>query len=346
MRAHFESIDEKFKQLLSSEKIDVDDSFFDKILRFLSFACHYEEEEVKIKPNVFITKNLHKHKITNAFILPVEKEEGCIGEKCDKRMKSLLPFCNLGWSVYIDVSETHLEYGLIRLFSGPRGGAILQAFSNISDPNESSMVEISVISGHEIMINGMNENHLCIDFRLFKDEKENTVDDIHHSIAHDISAVYSDVYKQSAVDLLIKLFRLARQKVHGTIVLVVDESFQFPNPYLTDGTWLEQPIDLIETGLIALGDSGDMYTTEKYYGLSGLFVEMMNVDGITIIDNAGRVRGYNVFINQSTVKSSTVSGGARKRAKMALLNTKDPSIIGVYFQSQDGHISYERMAQE
>lgn len=346
MREHFATVDIKLKQLLANENLEISEAFFNKLLRFLSSACSYEEEEVKIKPNLFITKNLQKHNMTNAFILPVAKET-CDGEKCEKRLKSLMPFCNLGWGVYIEVAADHLEYGLIRLFSGPRGGSIIKVFSDFSDPSESSMVEIAVISNCEILINGMNNNKLCIDFRLFQDEKENTVDEMYLAVAEDIaSGIKDEGQHQKAVDLLIKLCRLTRQKVHGAILLVVKESFQFPNEYLTDGIWLNEPIDLIETGIIALSGSSDIYTSEKYYGLSGLFMEMMNVDGITIIDNMGRIRGYNVFIDQSSVKGVSVSGGARKRAKVALLNSNDPSIIGVYFQSQDGQVSYERMNQE
>lgn len=344
MRLHFSNVSEELKQLFAKENIELGDNFFNKILKFLSSACNYEEEEVKIKPSIYITKNL-KHNMTNIVTIPIVKEDGCEGKKYAKTMKSLVPFCNLGWSVYIDVSQTNLEYGIIRFFSGPTVGSIIETFSYVSDPSESAMLEISVISSYEIMMKGMNENTLCLDFRLFHDEKENTVEDLQLQVAQDIASGIEDAERNRIANkLLLKLLKLTRQKVHGTILLVVKEDYDVAQKtYITDFTWLDAPIDLIETGLIVLSGSTDVYTSEKYYGLSGLFMEMMNVDGITIIDNAGRVRGFNVFVNQLSNGEASVSGGARKRAMLSLLDTKDPSIIGVYFQSQDGHIVYERM---
>ena len=70
---------------------------------------------------------------------------------------------------------------------------------------------------------------------------------------------------------------------------------------------------------------------------------MLNVDGITIVDNKGRIRAFNVFVNPNTHENEELSGGARKRAANYLKNTKNSNYIGVYFQSQDGMSNYERV---
>ena len=68
---------------------------------------------------------------------------------------------------------------------------------------------------------------------------------------------------------------------------------------------------------------------------------MLDFDGITIIDNAGRIRAYNVFIESSQDKQNKVIGGARRRAAYSILHNKNKKIIGVYFQSQDGDNFYK-----
>jgi hypothetical protein len=63
---------------------------------------------------------------------------------------------------------------------------------------------------------------------------------------------------------------------------------------------------------------------------------MLDFDGITVIDNAGRIRAYNVFIEANQDKDIKIVGGARRRAAYSILQNKSKKIIGVYFQSQDG----------
>ena len=68
---------------------------------------------------------------------------------------------------------------------------------------------------------------------------------------------------------------------------------------------------------------------------------MLDFDGITIIDNAGRIRAYNVFIESNPDKKKKIVGGARRRAAYTVLQNKSKKIIGVYFQSQDGDNFYK-----
>ena len=63
-------------------------------------------------------------------------------------------------------------------------------------------------------------------------------------------------------------------------------------------------------------------------------------DGITIIDNSGRIRAYNVFIETNNKKMRKVTGGARKRAAYTIINSNHKKIVGVYFQSHEGEIFY------
>jgi hypothetical protein len=67
---------------------------------------------------------------------------------------------------------------------------------------------------------------------------------------------------------------------------------------------------------------------------------MLNKDGITVIDNAGNILAYNVFVEANLREVGNIIGGARKRAAYTIINTKRKDIMGVYFQSYDGEIFY------
>ena len=103
------------------------------------------------------------------------------------------------------------------------------------------------------------------------------------------------------------------------------------NGYLSDGTWLKDPI---EFGKLFL--QSKHYSEAKLMSYADLFTTMLNYDGITVVDTAGRIRAYNVFVENSRTVAKKVLGGARRRAAYTLLESKNKKIIGVYFQSQDG----------
>ena len=68
---------------------------------------------------------------------------------------------------------------------------------------------------------------------------------------------------------------------------------------------------------------------------------MLDFDGITIIDNSGKIRAYNVFIESTPNIENMIIGGARRRAAYSILHNKNKKIVGVYFQSQDGDNFYK-----
>ena len=70
---------------------------------------------------------------------------------------------------------------------------------------------------------------------------------------------------------------------------------------------------------------------------------MLNFDGITIIDNQGRLRAYNVFVEPNSKKVGYIVGGARKRAAYFILSSKKKGIVGVYFQSHEGEVFFQEL---
>lgn len=347
IKIHYSAVKRRLKELLKTEKIIVPNKFYENLLKFISRICTYEEESKKIRPTLVLGFNIRTalEQVPNHYIL-MTKEGRRDGSDLEKSMKALVPFCNNGWFVYMDIKANCIEYGLIRAFSGPKGLAITEILFDTDGIAEElidyGLIEIKVLSNFEMNICGLRKNKLIIDFRFANHDDSNHSNN-YNSVVKDITSGISETDRETVDSIFTNLFQITAQRVHGTICLIVKSDYLFPNTFLSDGIWLKEPINLTQKALYAVRDKMDSVSSEMFYGLTGLLIEMMNVDGITVIDNEGRVRGYNVFINQSNLSEIKVSGGARKRAAYALLASGDPKIIGVYFQSQDGNAFYERM---
>ena len=49
-----------------------------------------------------------------------------------------------------------------------------------------------------------------------------------------------------------------------------------------------------------------------------------------------------MFVENELGKENNIMGGARKRAAFTVINSKAKKIVGVYFQSQEGEVFYNR----
>ena len=121
--------------------------------------------------------------------------------------------------------------------------------------------------------------------------------------------------------------------------MVVDKDY-VDTGLFEDGIWLKEPISYSK--LFAQSKS---YNEQKLRVYSDLFIRMLNFDGITILDNKGRIRAYNVFVETNSKKLGYIVGGARKRAAYQILNSKKKGIIGVFFLSHEGEAFYRELKQ-
>ncbi|ANV70819.1 TPA: hypothetical protein QCP98_000730 [Bacillus cereus] len=345
-RLHYDSVRENIEKIFQQEEIEVSDRFLTNFLSILSRLCNYEEEGKKIRPRIVITNNIDEaiETVPNSYIVKTKKGN-LDGVDMERILKSLIPFCNNGWHVFVDIESDYIQYGIIRAFSGPVGVSFSRNLLSIEDLDfiDFGVVDIEVISNFELRICGIRKHNLMIDFRLVdhSDEITGSFDEMIDDITQDMEPLKKDFTKRALANLL----AIIPYKVHGTICVVVESDYIFPNDFLSDGTWFTNPIDLGEKIIDTAMNNKDIASSEAYYALSGLFLEMLNVDGITIIDSSARVRGFNVFVKKQpeTPIEIPAEGGARKRAANTVLASKDPKIKGVYFLSQDGNTFYKRM---
>ena len=343
-RMYFSSVPNKVRDFFLKENIKLPRYFLNNLLTFMPRVCSYEEEESKIKPSLTISTNMDEavKQAPGTFRLKISKGKKN-GNDIEKKLKPLIPFCNNGWHVYINISPKYMEYGLMRAFTGLKGLSVTETLFTSEESIKQSLgfklIELTALNNFEIKMRGLLGNELIIDSR-FVDTSPNR--DSFLEMSEDISSgIEDDTTRETVNKVFYNLLKVLTQKVHGTICMIVKSGYKFPNAHLSDGIWLEEPIDLSQYSLNHIQNPGDI-SAEMFYALSGVFIEMLNHDGITIVDNKGCVRGYNMFISKENLKADEISGGSRKRAAYTLSQLSDPNVIGVYFQSQDGNSFYNR----
>lgn len=345
---------EKLKDFLKKHKIEFSDDVYQDLLEFISSACLYEEEERKIRPSLIIgnhllDKNLSGLLQATALCIIVDKKEET---HLKKRLKSLIPFCENGWRICISFDSDEIRYGILRNFNGPTGlniDALLSDLSNVEiEALNLNYVLMDVINNFEIILKG-NAESLKIDFKLCRQEENH--DNFLECFCDDfIGAVdeSSGLERKKLKTAIMKTVNLFSQKLHGSLCLIVDHTYKLPDDVLKDGVFLPKPIDICSVLTVELTDSnrdasGIMSAHEKYYAFTGLMLEMLNFDGVTVVDNKGRLRAYNIFVKSDINTDNSLSGGARKRAAEFLCRQSNTKYVGVYFQSQDGVSFYRKV---
>lgn len=346
-RIHYASVRDEVELLFEREKVHASPQFINNFLNILSRLCNYEEEGHKIRPRLIISKSIRNAIKTISGSHLIHTRIGQVdGADMEKLIKSLIPFCNNGWHVVIDIQEMEIHYGLARAFSGPIGLPITENLFTVEDLSyvDYAIIEVKALNSFELHLCGLYKNHLTIDSRYLEVERGHTV--LFPRLIDDITqSIQNQAHKEIVKKAFDNLFRVVPYKVHGTICLVVEPDY-VNGEFLADGVWFDEPIDLGSKVIDSVVNNRDVISAEAYYALSGLFIEMLNVDGMTIIDSLARVRGYNVFVRK--VPDGVVvpnEGGARKRAANTVLLSGEPKIIGVYFLSQDGNSFYKRVGE-
>lgn len=340
---YFKEAEDEFKKILDEEGIILTDSFRHYFLEIMSEMCNYSEEDHRIRPQVILGVNLRSYFET---ITPKSYIIMCVdtldGEKLLRYFKSLALFCDNGWYIVVNVNEERVEYGIFRRYTNIDGEKFEDYFKESFDSiTDGHMLILKAINNLDIEITRCKRDEFIISQRFAESvvDDDKSYENIFVKMADDIIAGCSLDEKEYVKKCLLKIFRNFPLKIHGTIMLVVDDAFELPQKSLT-GIRISPPINFNDV-FIQYKEIGRYSEAENVYSLIGVLYEMLNTDGITIITNRARVLYYNVFYEGAILKD--IKGGARKRTATGILMNKSLNgIIGVYFQSQDGDAFYKR----
>ena len=303
--------------------------------------CSYEEESQKIKPRIIFTNNIDLVNRTtpNCFKLQLFSDED---EKMFiSRLKSLLMFCLNDWATYIECKDGRINYGICKVFNSIKEKGLNQLiFESESLPaNEKfSLIFLETLSAYAINLHGIKGSDIIVNFSINDSNFLNRGNVIKRFVNASFSKLKTTKNKLTEIKILYEnILKKAINDIHGAICVVIDKDYK-DKGYFSDGIWLEEPIEFSKTFL-----QTKSYSEARLNNIAELFISMLNYDGITIVDNVGRIRAYNVFIKADKYSKKNIVGGARKRAAYGIVNSGLRKVIGVFFLSQDGEVFYEEV---
>lgn len=339
-KIYFEDARRSILETFSIEFPDLEINTIDTFTGMLYHLLHYEEEGKKIRPTIIVTTNI------NSVIKNVPQSKKIVFyedpdfSNFKTHLKALMCFCTSEWNMYVNFGEEIVEYGIIKRLTSIKDKSLIQALTEKptleSIGKRSNLVLINVLGGGVIKLTGAKGSNASICFNLNSQYEYNWDNEINEFVEACVSKIKTTKRKLEDIKNLIgNIFHRVLRDLHGTICMVVDKEYK-DKGFLQDGTWLKEPI---EFGKMFLKSSN--YDESVLRSYADVLTTMLDFDGITVIDNAGRIRAYNVFIESSQSAQKKVVGGARKRAAYTILENKSKKIIGVYFQSQDGDNFYK-----
>lgn len=316
--------------------------------RFLDFfykVGSYEEEGVKLKPSIIFTNNIDAliDAVPKSYILNLFNDED--ESLFNARMKSLLAFSRHDWTIYVNITEEGYSYGICKTLNSIKEKnfnhiAINSPVLKVKNENENlSLIILEAFNSNYISLKSLHDKTLNINLSLTTANTADFEEEIKEFVEASFSKLRTTKRKLKEIKTLYEnIFENAFKSIHGAICVVVDKDYEDKGGFLGDGIWLEQPIEFSKLFL-----QSKSYDEAKLVAIAELFIDMLNYDGITVVDNLGRIRAYNVFVETNVGRTRTIVGGARKRAAYTIINSRRKRIVGVYFQSHDGEVLFERV---
>ena len=301
---------------------------------------NYTEEGIAIQPKIIFTNNIESivRSIPKTSIMTIFEDTDAT--KFNSHLKSILPIIKNDWCLFIDIKENKISYGVLMSYTSIKDRNLIRSLeenTTLKDkPTKIYCIVARPLNFYSMILHSISGNDLIINFSLDK-SKSNI---FHNEISEFVDATFSKLRTtqrklQDMKNMYLYIFTNVLSRVNGSICVIVDKDYK-DNGLFEDGIWLKEPLSFSK-----LFTQSKSYNESKLQAHADLFMNMLNYDGITIIDNQGRLRAYNVFVEPNSKKVGFIVGGARKRAAYYILSTKKKNIVGVYFQSHEGEVFFQ-----
>lgn len=310
-----------------------------QFLNFFSELSTYEEEGSKIRPCIFFTNNIDSIAKAIPDCYKINMFSDTIDVRFNSHIKKLAPFCKHGWTIFVNIKENEIGYGICKALNSIKEQSFSKlVFSSayLKDRTEKfSVVYVEPITSFSINLKSLKGETLTINNTLDESKISDWETEIKEFVDASFSKLRTTEKKLREIKTMYEnVFDSVFKNVHGAICVIVDKDYE-DNGFFSDGVWLKEPISFSKLFM-----TSKTYNESKLTAFCELFMDMLDYDGITIVDNTGRIRAYNVFV-ESSARNMNVLGGARKRAAYTVINSRRKRIIGVYFQSHDGEMFYK-----
>lgn len=309
--------------------------------RFNDFL-NYNEEGITYKPKFIFTNNIDAllKPIEKSFKLPIYEDENA--SNFNQRLKPIIALGSNEWCIYIELKDNKINYGLCKVLNSIKDKGLLTLIEENETLKEKQdkiyCIIAKCVNFYIMSLSSLRGNKLTINFSLDPDKQFSDTNDISQFVDATFSKLRTTREKLNTIKTMYtNIFKKVINEVNGAICVIVDKEYK-DNGFFEDGIWLKEPISFNK-----LFTNSKSYSEEKLQAFVHLFMAMLQFDGITVVDNFGRIRGYNIFIQTDNRKNKNIVGGARKRAAYTIINSRKRHIIGVYFQSHEGEIFYRAL---
>lgn len=327
---------------INNEYKGFDNKLLSHFLNSFNELLDYREEGTHTKPKILFTNNIDAiiKSVPKAYKLQIFEDDDAT--MFSSRLKPLIAIAKKEWCIYIENKEDKFIYGICKTFNS------LKEKSLITEVKESTFLRdradkinciiAESVSDFEMSLFSTHGNCIRINTSLHDSHDINQSQTIAEFTKDCFSKLRTTKKKLEEVHIMFyNIFTKVIEDLNGAMCVIVDKDYK-DNGFFEDGIWLETPISFSK-----LFTQSKSYSEEKLQAFATLFINMLNFDGITVVDTTGKVLAYNVFVESNIKRTKNVIGGARKRAAYTIINSRRKHIVGVYFQSHEGEIFYKSL---
>lgn len=261
-----------------------------------------------------------------------------------RALKKCAPLADEGWAIWIDRDENRFDFGVFRE-PGPTAVDLRHTLMETAPDNRLRALLVAQFAPGIVEVLAAGDGGLRIHFSGIRDDRpapEDAETQVVELFCADLDD--DDQMKQSFVSFGNNIFHSILRRGHGALIAVApsdDKSWATG----VDAVVLDEPIDIASL-VKAHVQAPTPEVLSELLAYVDLLAGMLNSDGITVFDTAGRVLAFNWFIKTDTASLGPREqlGGARHRAFGILKQLVDgQQLRGAFIRSSDGGESaYER----
>lgn len=316
------------------------------IAGIVSQLAVYTEEGVVMTPSVFICTSVSRlvqlagvgEWIALSGVVPIETAG-------PKLLKAAAPLCSGNWRIYIErlPDGVSCTFGVFCGSSDPSSMTVDEVVLDEYD-EQFPVIRITQSATNKVEVRTSAGDGIEFRFNNDQDLAELKVHQHVRQLAGAISAStgVGDVAFSGYIE---RVLSSAIKECHGTLIAVVSATSEELPQSLSDVVLLDPPFSLYERFKQHLDEGKTSVSVSRLQAGSELVSGFIASDGITIFDDAGRVRGYRAFI-QSEMVENPVAGGARTRAFGSMKAVGQRDLAAAFFRSQDGRTEFIKFAVE
>lgn len=308
------------------------------IVALASDLAAYAEEGVPLAPTIFICNSVDDmiRMLGPGEHVELSPEAVNTDLAAAKVLKAGAYLCSGVWNIYVErsIDGRTCKFGIFCGSTDPASAGPDEILVEGGD-GEFPIVRVKQTAKNKVQIKTSVGD--SVEFRFNDDENAMSVGadaDLNSLVHHATQGITQD--KQMAYSFLRRTLATAIDMSHGTLIAIISSEKAMPAD-LCDGIQLNPPIDLMDRFKAHFDDGKTSDTVSRLQAAANLLTGLVGSDGITVLDDCGRIRAYRTFVKSGSAENAS-EGGARTRAFKAL-SVLD-GVKGAYFRSQDGRILF------